>query len=490
MKKLITIILAVILAFVLAMGDQINFKLDKIKNLLKVPNKEKNIELVEKTEEKKLPKLAQLKNKEVKEENLTYIQRIEKGDYYYKKGFLRFAINEYLKAAKINPNNTDIYLKISKAYYDLMDFEKANKNAEKVLSISPSNYDANLAIVKIDIKQSKFKEALAKIDSLLIDNPKDYILLYYKGILKIAFNKHEEAKKLLQESLENSNSDYEIDNKIQIIFEAYDEFNFAKEAEDLYLSELLSKSFNQIEEYELAIYKLKQILKNRGDLRDAWLLLGFAYLNNGNYLFSSTSFEKAYEIDPSWSPTQYFLGLSYYEMERNEDAIIYLNYAIQNGFKPELLVWQRLAELYLNVKDFEKSIEAYKKVLEINNKDINAFVRPIWIYMDFLNKPEEALKLGETAVIHFPNNAMAYNLLGWSQIGVKNYKEAEINLKKSIAMDSGIAATYYNIAKLYTEENKIELALKNYQKAYELDQNGSIGNLSAKQYNLLIKKEK
>jgi tetratricopeptide (TPR) repeat protein len=140
----------------------------------------------------------------------------------------------------------------------------------------------------------------------------------------------------------------------------------------------------------------------------------------------------------------------------------------------------------LEKADYAKSVQAYEDILKSNKQDINAFVRPIWIYLEFLNQPEKALRLGETAVIAFPGNAMAYNLLGWSQIGTENTVEAEKNLLKSIQMDPTQAAPHYNLGKLYEIMDEKEKAKEQYQQAYELDQNGSIGNLSAKRYNILL----
>jgi Tfp pilus assembly protein PilF len=96
------------------------------------------------------------------------------------------------------------------------------------------------------------------------------------------------------------------------------------------------------------------------------------------------------------------------------------------------------------------------------------------------------MKLGELAVVTFPANAMAYNLLGWSQTGTGNTVEAEKNLQKSITMDPKQAAPYYNLGKLYEITKENDKAKDAYQKAYELDQNGSIGNLAAKRYNILL----
>lgn len=482
MKKVTAIIAAVILAFVIALGDQI-IKIGLSGNIKAFFRLEDDTITI--PEKPKIPIVPEVKPEEV---NLSYDERMEKGDYYYEHGFLTFASNEYVKAANLEPTRATPYLKLVQVNFDLMDYGKAKANAEEVLTLSPGNYEARYFLVLIAIKQSEFETALQLIDQLLAEDVTDYRLLYHKALLKIAFNEHEEGKTLLDQALKGSSEDPEMSQKIHKILAGYEEFEFAKAAEELYLSELLTRAFNQIGEYEIAIYKLKEILKARPDLRDSWILLGFAYLNLENYLFALTSFEHAYQLDSEWPATQYFLGVAYTEIGRNDDAIIYLNYALENGFEPAVIVKQKLADLYLETGDYEKSVQAYREVLDVNKQDINAFVRPIWIYLDFLKQPEKALKLGEMAVMTFPEHPMAYNLLGWSQIGTKNYIEAEKNLKKSITLDPSLAAAHYNLAKLYEEIKRDEDAMTHYQKAYELDQNGSIGNLSAKRYNALMLK--
>ena len=73
-----------------------------------------------------------------------------------------------------------------------------------------------------------------------------------------------------------------------------------------------------------------------------------------------------------------------------------------------------------------------------------------------------------------------------SQTGAKNYKEAEVNLKKALEMEPNLPAAHYNLGRLYQEQNRKSLALDAYQKAYQMDQSGSIGNLAAEQYNILL----
>src|SRR5690606_38326582 len=130
--------------------------------------------------------------------------------------------------------------------------------------------------------------------------------------------------------------------------------------------------------------------------------------------------------------------------------------------------------------------KAYERVIELNNQDLEAYTRPIWIYLDFLNQPQQALTLAEIAVTLFPQEAVAQNLLGWSQTGMGNYLEAEQSLNLALQLDPGLAAAHYNLGQLHQEQRKYELALRAYQQAYQMDQNGSIGNLAAQAYNDLL----
>lgn len=484
MKKLTAIILAVVLAFIIALGDQI-IALSLSGNPLGLKSffsqaDDGGITITDR------PQLPEAPEPEPVKVNLTYDERIEKGNYYFDRGFLTFAANEYVKAANLEPDRIEPYFKLSQTHFDLMDYAKAKRNAEEVLERAPTQYEAKFQLMRIALKQNDFTAAQQYGNELIAAGITDPRVAYYSALVQIAFGQYEAGEKLLRDASNLSVGNTELDGSINTLLGSYEEFAFAQSAEDLYLAELLSRSLNQIGEYELAVYKLKDILRTRSDLRDSWVLLGFAYLNLEKYLFALSSFEQAYDLDPQKPATQYFLGVTYTELQQYDDAIVFLNYALDNGFEQKALLKQKLADLYLEVEDYEKSVQAYEEVLNYNKQDAEAFVRPVWIYLDFLNDPIKAMKLAELAVITFPFEPMAYNLLGWSQTGTRNFVESEKNLMKAITMDPEFAAAYYNLAKLYEEMGRVETAMENYQKAYEFDQNGSIGNLSAKRFNALM----
>jgi len=488
MRKFFAFILAIIFAFLVATAAMvwqkgIDFSGVNINTVKEIWRDIITIDVDEEREEIKITEV----NMPEPEPNLTYDERIEKGDYYFERGFLTFASNEYVKAANLEPNRIEPYLRLLKTNYELGDYTRAQSNAETILNMDPTNYETQYDLALIYIRQSEFDSAQIMLTQLASSEITDPRVTYYRALLQITFDNHEEGKKSLKQAKVES-QDPELSEKIDILLNAYTEYEFAKAAEELYLSELLARAFNKVEEYEMAIYKLKNILKTRSDLRDAWILFGFAYLNLESYHFALSAFERAYELDSEWPTTQYFLGLTHAEMGNTDDAIIYLNYALSNNFEPAIVIHQKLADLYLAAEDYTKAVDAYESVLSINDEDINAFVRPIWIYLDYLNQPAEAFKIAETAAVAFPETAMSYNLLGWSQIGTEDYTEAEKNLKKAIELDSNLAAAYYNLGKLYEIRYRTDMALDAYQKAYELDQNGSIGNLAAQAYNALMTK--
>ena len=487
MKKISAIIAAVVLAFALAMGDQIYSAVSSDQpwtwqGFKSIFTGSEAISIS--TTKPKLPAVTTIGKKE--EVPLSYEERMQKGDYYREKGFWTYAANEYAKASKLAPKSVAPYLRLTQANFELGDYDKARADVEQILELEPANTEAEFYLMLINIKESQFDKAESIISTLESSGITDPRLTFYKALIQIALGNHTAGKAFLLDVKKNPALGPELKVKVDKMLAGYNEYEFSQGAEDLYLGELLSRGLNEINEYELAIYKLKTILKTRTDLRDAWNLLGFAYLNLNNTLFAVSAFEQAYKLDPQLPATQYFLGITYYELGRKDDALVYLNYALSNGFEPKIVLERKLADLYLDKGDYQKSVETYEKILKENKQDINAFVRPIWIYLDFLNEPDKALKLGELAVVTFPENAMAYNLLGWSQIGTGNTVEAEKNLLKSIEMDSTQAAPYYNLGKLYEATKEINKAKDAYQKAYELDQNGSIGNLAAKRYNILL----
>lgn len=416
--------------------------------------------------------------------NLSYSEHLKNGNKLLEQGMYSSAVSQYVKASNLEPQRVEPYLGLLQSHFELRNYNKALANAEKVLELKPGDLDTQFNLILIKVKLSQFEEAKQLLDQFPESTSTNPEALYYKGILNALFSNHDQAKSNLNQALNGASGD--LTEKINHVLDSYQDFEVNQAAEELFLDQLLARSFNENQEYEMAIELLKEGLKSRPELRDGWILLGFAYLNLEQYQFALTALDKAYSLDSTWPTTQYFLGVVHKELGNTNDAITYFSSALSNNFEPEVVIQNYLAELYFDSMDYEKAAIAYEEVLKINQQDVEAFVRPVWIQIEYLEDPEKALNIAQSALTLFPESAMSYNLMGWSYIALEDYKNAEINLKKALKIDPELAAAHQNLGLLYQEMGDTDQALEYYQKAYQFDVGGSIGNLAATRYNQLL----
>ena len=116
MRKFFVVILAIVFAFLVATGAMILKKGIDFSGVNFDTIKEVWTDLVKIDVEDEI-KVTEV-NMPEPELNLTYDERIEKGDYYFERGFLTFASNEYVKAANLEPGRIEPYLRLLKTNYE------------------------------------------------------------------------------------------------------------------------------------------------------------------------------------------------------------------------------------------------------------------------------------------------------------------------------------------------------------------------------------
>ncbi len=210
MRKIFAIISALILALLIA-GSILYFQKGWTLNSL-FENKEKDNPTLEEAIEKE--------EKEEEELNLSYEERIEKGDYYYERGFLTFATNEYVRASNLEPARTEPYQKLVKTHLELSNYNKALSSAEFILEKEPGNLETRFDTILIHIKLSDFDTAKNLLSTFPSQTQSDAKVYYYKGLLSALFGSHSLAKQELKKAKEVSVYTV-LSNKIGIILEAY-----------------------------------------------------------------------------------------------------------------------------------------------------------------------------------------------------------------------------------------------------------------------------
>lgn len=434
------------------------------------------------SEEIEIPEESKKETPKKVARHLSYNERIQKGDTLFQNEYYNLAIKEYAAASQLQPEEAKPYLKIGLVHFEQKDFKQAEENFIYALKLEKNNLEAKINLGKTQIQQEKFKEARDTFNEI---SKQSQTVKYYQALIAAFFNDHERAKELFQETI-NIKTAQLISENAKKFLESYQEFEKYEGGKEIHLKTILAKSYDQTSQFTFAANILQEVLKEEPEYRDAWILLGYAYLNQGKYGDARESFQEAFDLDPEKAETRYFLGLAYFGEDNLEKAILNLEIALENGFQPQIQVKQKLAEMYLLNENYEKAIVFYEEILDETEVDVDFYIRPIWIYIEHLNIPLKALELAHKARSEHPDEAMGYNLLGWAETANDNLSQAETDLRKALEINPNLAAAYLNLGTLYEKKKKIDLAKENYKKAYELGKDSSVSNLAAKKYNELI----
>ncbi|MBU2524099.1 tetratricopeptide repeat protein [Patescibacteria group bacterium] len=432
--------------------------------------------------------LPKIKVRLPKSENAQYNDNIQKGDEYAKKGYATLAIQAYTLANKVFPGKYEPYQKIGIVYYENENYEKAEENFISSLKMDTSDTKSAVYLSKCYVKLAKIDEAENALKQYI---DKGLEVKLYLSYILLSKDKYADAKSILEQIGNSTNDSAQDKTSKQVaakILESFSDYDLSRGAPPIYLQALLARNLIQVEAYELAIPMLEKVLKNKNDYRDAWVLIGYSYLNSQKPEEAVSALKEALKLAPEKPETRYLLSIAYFYNKDMNQAIDNMEIALQNDFSPRKEALLRLGEMYLIAEKHESAANTYQKLLELNNSDVNLFIKPVWIYLEHLDDTDKALEIANKAMTDYPNSAMSFNLLGWVQTAKGEYTEAKKNLDKSIELDNQLDAAYLNLGLWHEKQNQLEMAKKNYKIAYEKGDGNSIANLAAIRYNDLIRK--
>jgi tetratricopeptide (TPR) repeat protein len=418
------------------------------------------------------------------ERKKTFNELMAKANVYYENHLYNLAIDTYTKASNENSTSVEPLLKISEIQLILNEYEQAKNMCLKILQKDPHSVSAKIMLGQAYLGLADFVTAKSILDSIVSDVQ---IVQYHQGIVALFYGEYERGRGLLAAAA-SSDASRSTQQYAQKFIDALNEFDRFQAGQHTHLKVLLAKNYVQIDQPNMAKELLWGVVKENRNYRDAWIILGYSYLKLNQFEEAVDALEEAKNQDPEKPETLFFLGLAYASNNQLDEAIEVLNTAAQNGYQPRVHVEQKLAELYYQKKEYEKASNKYEEVISLNAGDLNYFVRPIWIYIDALQKPDKAVLLAQKALLNHPNKAMSYNLLGWAQVANDDFISAKKNLERAMQLDTNMDAPYLNYGWLYEKQGQYDKAMRFYKQAYELGGNGAVSKLAAEKYNILINK--
>jgi tetratricopeptide (TPR) repeat protein len=202
---------------------------------------------------------------------------------------------------------------------------------------------------------------------------------------------------------------------------------------------------------------------------DAWVYLSTVFLGDNNFQEMATVLESALKVLPDDFRVNFFLGVAYSRLGRNDDALRVLERAI--SIDPQNVdALSQLGLVYDGMGRYDDSDSLYTAALRIdpdNDLVLNNYGYSLAERGVRLN---EALSMAKRAIEAQPENASYLDTIGWVYFQLGRYGEAERYVRQAIEKGEDNAIVFEHLGDIYFKLNELDRAIEHWNMALELDE--------------------
>ncbi len=267
-----------------------------------------------------------------------------KGLSYFNEGKYKEALEAFNKAKSIDPDSSDIRIKISFVLVRLGKLKEAEKELKEVKKLDSQNLEASLGLIflysylgKNKELEDEYGEFLEKAHQLRPQDTKvsEYLAQFY------FYRKRIDDAIRLYETIVKIHPDY-IDARY-----------------------LLGYLYDEKGNREKAIEIWEKILEENPSHVNTLNALGYVYAEEGiNLDKAEEMIKKALEQDPNNGAYLDSLGWVYFKRQSYKKAEEYLKKAVSNTKDP--VIYEHIGDLYIKLNDIDIALDYYKKGLELD----------------------------------------------------------------------------------------------------------------------------
>lgn len=419
----------------------------------------------------------------------------DKLDYQYKNYFYSAlnqkslenysqAIDFFEKCIKLDKKQPAAYYEISKIYSVQEKFSESLKYAKTAYDLNPENKWYALFYAENLFSNKKFYESIKVYKNLIkleVNNESYYIELalcyIYNNDLKLAIKTYNSL-----EALKGINH-YTSTQKYKIYLELEDLKSAAKELElflernpyDIQIYEMLSDCYILDNNFEKAFEVLKKLSSLNPGSAGVHLTLSDFYLQKGNIEEYQKEIKLAFLSKKLDAQTKIrkivpLLTQAFENDSSNLNFVVELCEILVEIHPEDEMSNYIYADLLRSTNNLEKSIIHYKKVVEINPNQQDAWIDLLFLELQN-NMKDDLIVDSEKAIELFPTNATLYYLNALSYYTVEEYQKAieSINIGIHFVFDNpNLSSEMYSIlGNSYNEIKEYENSDKSYEKSLE-----------------------
>jgi tetratricopeptide (TPR) repeat protein len=304
---------------------------------------------------------------------------LQKGLMEKEKGRRMESLKNFEKAQKYDANNKQITAELASAYFDLRKYTLAIESYKKLVDLgetTPSNYKQ---LMNLSFNFKKYAD----------------VVLY--------------AKKL-------------------------------KEADPSEkISYFLGKVYYEEGNYGESIKLLNQAAKEDPKNAEVQYMLARSWADQQNYKQSVPYFQKAIDLDTSKNNWIYELGLIYYAIPDDKNALKYILLAGEKGYKRDNDYLQNLGIAYLNSGNLDEGVNILNEILKRRPSDLNILNMVAEAYYD-KGKYQLAIDYWDQCLTYDKQNASALYMIGLCYQKKGEKAKGQQLCDKAIEMDPSLAS--------------------------------------------------
>ena len=194
---------------------------------------------------------------------------------------------------------------------------------------------------------------------------------------------------------------------------------------------------------------------------------GNAEFHDGNMQAAMQAYTRALQLAPDRPEAYIHRGMTFYALQRYQDALADFTRAEQRDSSIALLYNNR-GVTRLALKQIAQALADFDEAIMLNPDYANAFYNRATAYMD-LGRYRLATFHYSRAIDINPRVALFYNSRGLSYRAQLLYDQALADYNRAIELDEHYASAYGNRANLYADTGRIAEALADYDRVIALD---------------------
>ncbi|MCL1833692.1 MAG: tetratricopeptide repeat protein [Leptospirales bacterium] len=331
-----------------------------------------------------------------------------------KKGEYDNAVDFFNRAINYDPNNSEIYINLARAYREKKNYNDAVRYAEKAYSMNTKDISALKLLGDIYYELTDWDRALKYYEQALKIDDNNPILLYNTAMA--LFRKGERLTAL----------------------------EFLKRAADA--------------------DKIGDVAYN------SYVRLGAEFLESNMFDLAEKYLVHAVHLRPSDPMGHYNLAVAYLRQNKNKEALKELEDAERLG-QTDMALLENIGESYFSLKDYDKSLKIYNKVLEASSQNVRILARLGEIYYERgdINRAYDAYRKITQLQPATENARIAYLNMGNILDDAENFDDAVKSYESALAIRDNDDLTYYNLGLAYTHGNKQAMAINSWKMAAQIN---------------------